>query len=63
MFGIQTYFLSKAFGYLIRIFIFSIDNSLLDQDIFLIFLLGLNIIDWFAFIVAIIFTILSTSTH
>ena len=57
MFGIQTYFLSKAFGYLIRIFIFSIDNSLLDQDIFLIFLLGLNIIDWFAFIVAIIFQI------
>ena len=57
MFGIQTYFLSKAFGYLIRIFIFSIDNSLLDKDIFLIFLLGLNIIDWFAFIVAIIFQI------
>ena len=53
MFGIQTYFLSKAFGYLIRIFIFSIDNSLLDQNIFLIFLLGLNIIDWVAFVVAI----------
>ena len=34
MFGIQTYFLSKAFGYLIRIFIFSIDNSLLDIIIF-----------------------------
>tara|TARA_B100001173_G_scaffold302126_1_gene303464 strand:+ start:2095 stop:3552 length:1458 start_codon:yes stop_codon:yes gene_type:complete len=53
MFGIQTYFLSKAFGYLIRIFIFSIDNTLLDQNIFLIFLLGLNIIDWVAFVVAI----------
>ena len=35
MFGIQTYFLSKAFSYLIRIIIFSIDSSLLDQDIFL----------------------------
>ena len=49
MFGIQTYFLSKALGYLIRILIFSIDNSLLDQDIFLIFLLGMNIIDWISF--------------
>ena len=46
MFGIQTYFLSKAFGYLIRIIIFSIERSMLDQDIFLIFFLGLNIIDW-----------------
>ena len=49
MFGIQTYFLSKAIGYLIRILIFSLDNSLLDQDIFLIFLLGMNIIDWISF--------------
>ena len=57
MFGIQTYFLSKAFGYLIRILLFSIDSSLLDQNIFLVFLLGLNIIDWFAFIVAMILQI------
>ena len=53
MFGIQTYFLSKAFSYLIRILFFTIDNSILDQDIFLIFLLGLNIIDWSAFIISI----------
>ena len=53
-FGIQTYFLSKAFSYLIRISIFSIDNTFLDQDIFLIFLLGLNIIDWIAFIITIL---------
>ncbi len=53
MFGIQTYFLSKAFGYLIRILIFSTQPALLDQDIFLIFLLGLNIIDWFSIILAI----------
>ena len=46
MFGIQTYFLSKAFVYLIRIMIFSIEPSILDYDIFLIFFLGLNIIDW-----------------
>ena len=54
MFGIQTYFLSKAFSYLIRICFFSIDNTFLDEDIFLIFLLGLNIIDW----ASLIFTIL-----
>jgi NCS1 family nucleobase:cation symporter-1 len=49
MFGIQTYFLSKLFIYLIRIFIFSLDDSLIQKDIFLVFLLGLNIIDWMAF--------------
>ena len=49
MFGIQTYFLSRLISFLIRIFIFSFDNTLLDNDIFLIFLLGLNIIDWVAF--------------
>ena len=53
MFGIQTYFLSKAFSYLVRIFFFTIDNSILDHDVFLIFLLGLNIIDWSAFIISI----------
>ena len=53
MFGIQTYFLSKAFGYLIRIVIFSTHPSLLDQDIFLTFFLGLNIIDWISIIIAI----------
>ncbi len=55
MFGIQTYFLSKAFGYLIRIFIFSIDSSFLEKDIFLIFLLGIDFIDWISFIIVIIF--------
>ncbi|MDC0436714.1 cytosine permease [Candidatus Pelagibacter sp.] len=54
MFGIQTYFLSKAFTYLIRIFIYSIDNTILDQEIFLTFLLGLNIINWFSFILTIL---------
>ncbi len=55
LFGIQTYFLSKLLVYLIRIFIFSIDNTLLNQEIFLIFLLGLNIIDWISILVVIVF--------
>ena len=55
MFGIQTYFLSKAVSYLIRILIFSIDKSLLENEILLTFLLGLNIIDWIAFIIVITF--------
>jgi len=55
MFGIQTYFLAKAMGYLVRITIFSIEPTLLDQDIFLTFLIGLNLIDWVSIIIAIIF--------
>ncbi len=54
MFGIQTYFLSKIFGYLIRIFLFSIDPYILDQDIFLTFLFGLNFIDWCSLVISII---------
>ena len=55
LFGIQTYFLSKAFGYLIRIGIFSYDNSLLDKEVFLTFFLSMNVIDWSAILIAIIF--------
>ena len=54
MFGIQTYFLSKAIGYLVRITIFAYDVSILDLDIFLIFFLSLNIIDWISVIFAIL---------
>jgi NCS1 family nucleobase:cation symporter-1 len=61
MFGVQTYFLSKAFGYLIRILIFSIDSSLLNKDIFLVFLLGIDIIDWISFTIVIIFQTLMFS--
>ena len=64
MFGIQTYFLSKLFSYIIRIIIFSIDNTVLDQDIFLVFLLGLNMIDWVAFIFALVLqTFLFSKSH
>ena len=55
MFGIQTYFLSKSIGYLIRISLHFFDNTLLDQELFLIFFLQMNIIDWFSLIFAIIF--------
>ena len=55
LFGIQTYFLSKAFSYLIRIAIFSIEPAILDQQILLLFFLGMNLIDWIAIIIAIIF--------
>ena len=54
MFGVQTYFLSKSFSYLIRIAFHLFDNTFLNQDIFLIFYLGMNIIDWSAFVFAII---------
>ena len=54
MFGIQTYFLSKLISYLIRISIFSYNNTFLEQDIFIIFLLGLNLIDWISFILTIL---------
>ena len=50
MFGVQTYFISKSIGYLIRISLFSIDSTILDKDIFLLFFMGLNIIDGFSLI-------------
>ncbi len=53
MFGVQTFFLSKSIGYLIRISIFSLDNNFLDKEIFTSFFLTLNIIDWFSFIFSI----------
>ena len=64
MFGVQTYFLSKALGFLIRIFIFSFDNTLLDQEVFLVFLLGLGIIDWTSFVFTILLqTFLFSKNH
>ena len=53
MFGVQTFFLSKSFGYLIRISLFSVDSTFLDKEIFTLFFYGLNIIDWFSFVFAI----------
>ena len=45
MFGVQTFFISKSIGYLIRILIFKIDSNFLNQDMFLVFYMGLNLID------------------
>ena len=50
MFGVQTYFISKSIGYLIRIAFFSMDSNFLDEEIFLFFFMGLDIIDWIAFV-------------
>ena len=55
LFGIQTYFLSKIFVYLIRIVLFTIDESILYQNIFIFYYFGLNIIDWSAIAISIIF--------
>ena len=55
LFGIQTYFLSKIFVYLIRIILFTIDESILHQNIFIFYYFGLNIIDWSAIAISIIF--------
>jgi len=57
MFGVQTFFLSKSLGYLIRILIYTIDSDLLDKEIFSYFYFGLNIIDWISFTFTIIFQI------
>ena len=54
MFGVQTFFISKSIGYLIRILIFNIDNNFLEKEIFLIFLMGMDLIDWLSFIFALI---------
>ena len=55
MFGVQTFFISKSIGYLLRVALFSFDNNLLDQEIFLIFFMGMNIIDGIAFFITLLF--------
>ena len=53
-FGVQTFFISKSIVYLIRITLFSIDPNLLNKEIFLLYFMALNLIDW----VALLFTFL-----
>ena len=50
MFGVQTFFISKSIGYLIRIFIFNTNATILENEMFLVFLMGMDLIDWFSFI-------------
>ncbi len=45
-FGVQTFFISKSIGYILRISLFSLNESFMEEDIFLIFFMGMNIIDW-----------------
>ena len=54
MFGVQTFFISKSIGYLFRIFIFTMDSGLLDKNIFLIFFMGINIVDGTALIITLL---------
>ena len=51
MFGVQTFFISKSLGYLIRIFIYEIDTQVLDNEILLFFFFGMNLIDWVSLII------------
>ena len=55
MFGIQTFFISKSIGYLIRIFLYQIDNQILSNEYLLIFFFGLNPLDWFAIFISLLF--------
>ncbi len=55
MFGVQTYFISKSIGYLIRILIYNIEPNFLDQDYFLLFFMGMNLIDWFSLVLTLLF--------
>ena len=54
MFGVQTFFISKSIGYLIRILIFNVNDTVLETDMFLIFVMGMDLIDWSSFIFALI---------
>ena len=55
LFGVQTFFISKSIGYLIRIFLYEIDDKILNNEIFLTFFFGMNNIDWFSFLITLVF--------
>ena len=55
MFGVQTFFISKSIGYLIRIFLYEIDNQILNNEYLLIFFYGLNPLDWFSIFITLLF--------
>ena len=63
MFGVQTFFISKSLGYLIRIAIHSYDQSMMDKEIFLTFFFAMNIIDWVAFFLALTIQVLLFSMN
>ena len=51
MFGTQTFFISKSIGFLIRVAFFSLDENLMNKEIFNKFYLDLGIIDWSALMI------------
>jgi len=53
MFGIQTFFISISFGYVLRIILFSFDKTILNLEIFQTFYYYMTLIDWTSFIFAI----------
>jgi len=55
MFGIQTFFISKSIGYIIRIILYQIDNQILSNEYLLMFFYGLNILDWFSLFITLLF--------
>ena len=64
MFGIQTFFISKSIGFLIRISIFSTKKDLLENELLNKFFFELSTIDWFAlFLASIIQFFLFTKTR
>ena len=55
MFGVQTFFISKSIGYLIRIFLYQMDNQILSNEYLLMFFFGLNPLDWFSLFITLLF--------
>ena len=54
MFGVQTFFISKSIGYIIRIFLHQIDNQILSSEYLLMFFFGLNPLDWFSLLITLV---------
>ncbi len=55
MFGVQTFFISKSIGYLIRIFVYEINYQFINNDIFFYFFFGMNLIDLIALVLTLLF--------
>ncbi len=55
MFGVQTFFISKSIGYIIRILLYEMDNQILSNEYLLMFFFGLNPLDWFTIFITLLF--------
>ena len=54
MFGVQTFFISKSIGYLIRIFIHNYESQFLNHEFLLVFFFGMNLIDWISILLTLL---------